>query len=104
VFLRVQKHYKNVLQKIMSKGFYKKTTKIDKNPKPIYLDFLSRFWAFLGVKGVQKQLKNIGKNKSDPGPFLVSDPPTHHRGHRFFFFAAPCVTHPPVKIREWTNF
>jgi hypothetical protein len=25
------------------------------------------------------------KNKSDPSPFLASDPPTHHRGHRFFF-------------------
>jgi hypothetical protein len=48
--------------------------------KPIF----SRFWAFLG-EGIQKHDQNNIKNKSEPGPFLASDPPIHDGGHRFHF-------------------
>jgi hypothetical protein len=47
--------------------------------------FLSIFFiTFLGVSRREK-FKNAIKNKSGPGPFLASDPPTYHGGHRFFF-------------------
>ena len=79
----VQKHYK--------KHFTKKSTK---NPKPFFLDFvLSRFWALLGEGSSKTPLKSIEKNKSDPAPFLASDPPTHHGGHDLFL-AAPCPPGP----------
>jgi hypothetical protein len=57
-----------------------------------FLDFvLSRFWVF-SMRGVQKHnKKNIENNKCHPGPFLASDPPTHHGSHRFFLVAAPCL-------------
>jgi hypothetical protein len=73
-------------KQIVSKGFYKK---IDQKPKtdffPIVLiTFLGRF----SVRGVQKHDKEY-RRKSDPGPFLASDPPTHHGGHRFFLGRPP---------------
>jgi hypothetical protein len=46
------------------------------------------------VRGVQKHDKKYRKKKSDPSPFLGSDPPTHHGGQRPFFWAAPCVIKP----------
>jgi hypothetical protein len=70
--------FKNVLQKILSKGFYKT---IDKKSKT---DFFPRFRfvTFLGVSQFQLgEIKNTSKKnpgKPDPGPFLASDPPTHH--------------------------
>jgi hypothetical protein len=64
----VQKHNeKSFAKKIVSKSFHKKFD--NKNPKPIFLDFLlSRSWAFLG-EGVQKH-NNKYHQKSDPGPFF----------------------------------
>jgi hypothetical protein len=82
----VQKHYKKrFAKKIVSKSFYKK---FDQKSKT---DFFSIFFiTFLGVsRGVQKHDKKYRKNKSDPGPFLASDPPTHHGVPGFFFLAAP---------------
>jgi hypothetical protein len=37
------------------------------------------------VRKVQKHPQKIHK-KSDPGPFLASDPPAHHGGHRLSFW------------------
>jgi hypothetical protein len=76
---------KNVLQKILPrsflKGFYKKSGEIRNR---FFLDFVYHafgFWAFLGE----------GSPKTpDPGPFLASNPPTHHGAHRFVLGAAPC--------------
>jgi hypothetical protein len=50
---------------------YEKTTKIPNQ-------------NFLG-EGVRKHHKKRKKSKFDPGPFLVSDTPTHNGGHRFCF-------------------
>jgi hypothetical protein len=55
-----------------------------------FLDFF--FITFLGVSRqgeFKNTTKNIGKKKSDPSPFSYSDPPTHHGGHRFFFYWRP---------------
>jgi hypothetical protein len=41
--------------------------KIDKNAKPIFLDFFSRFWEFLGEESKKKHHKKMSENKSDPG-------------------------------------
>jgi hypothetical protein len=71
----------DVLQKNRVEKFLpKKTTK---NPKPIFCRFSPLCITFFGrfsVRGVQKQKhdKKMSKNNSDPGPFLASDPPTHH--------------------------
>jgi hypothetical protein len=79
---------KNVLQKKSSrKVFTKKSTK---SPKPIF----SRFFVYhvfgrFSVRGGQKHDKKYRKNKSDASPFLASDPPTHHGGHRFLFYWRP---------------
>jgi hypothetical protein len=87
--LGVQKHYKTRFAKKSSrKVFTKKSTK---NPKPTFSRFVFNhvFGSFL-VRGVQKHhLKKNRKKKSDPGPFLASDPPTHHGGHRFLLFWRP---------------
>jgi hypothetical protein len=80
----VQKHYKKRFpKKILSKSFNKK---FDQKSKT---DFLSVFFydvfGRFSVRGVQKHhIKTSGK-KSDPGPFLASDLPTHHGGYRFFW-------------------
>jgi hypothetical protein len=60
-----------------------------------FLDFFlkSRFWAFLGEGSSKTRSKKYRKNKSDPSPFLASDPPTHHGGHRFFFNWRPLACH-----------
>jgi hypothetical protein len=59
----VQKHYKNLLQNnSCRKVFTKKSTK---NPKRFFSRFLFITLFF--------------------SRFLASDPPTHHRGHRFFW-------------------
>jgi hypothetical protein len=70
-------------KKIVSKSFYKK---FDQKSKTDFLSkfFHSRFWTFLGEGSSKKILK-----KSDPGPFLASEPPTHHGGHRFCFIGGP---------------
>jgi hypothetical protein len=74
---------KTFYKKIVSKSFYKKSTK---NPKSILSRFFYLVFGRFSVRGVQKHyLKNISPKKSDPGPFLASDPPTHHGGHRFFW-------------------
>jgi hypothetical protein len=67
------------------KSFYKE---IDKKIKTHFRGFSSRFWAFLGVCR-----SGEWRNKSGRGPFLASDPPTHHGGHGFFFLPAPAGYH-----------
>jgi hypothetical protein len=65
-------------QKIVSKRFYKKKTQFLFNH---VFGLFSVRGAFLG-----KNTKKIsGGNKSDPGSFLASDPPSHHpRGSPVF--------------------
>jgi hypothetical protein len=86
----VQKHYKKVLQKkSCRKVFTKKSTR---SPKPTFSRFL--FITFLGVSRqgeFKNTIKKYRKNKSDPSPFLASDPPTHYGGHRFFFIGGPLL-------------
>jgi hypothetical protein len=82
--------------KSTTKTFCKKivSKKITKKSKTDFFSiFLSRFRAFLGEGSSKTPFKkcHTKKSKSDPGPFLASDPPTHHRGHRFCL-AAPCPT------------
>jgi hypothetical protein len=89
----VQKHYKKrFTKKIVSRSFYKK---IDQKSKTDFFSnfVLSLFWTFLDEGSSKTRLKKYRKNKSDPGPFSCSDPPTHHGGHRFFF-AGPLVLDP----------
>jgi hypothetical protein len=83
--------------KTLQKTFYKKN-RVEKflqkiRPKiqnRLFLEFvLSRFWAFLDEGSSKTRLKKYRKNKSDPSPFSYCDPPTHHGGHRFFFFGGP---------------
>jgi hypothetical protein len=79
---------KTFCNKIVSKSFYKK---IDQKSKTDFFSniFLSRFWAFLEEGSSKTRFKKYRKNKSDPSPFLASDPPTHHGGHRNFFYWRP---------------
>jgi hypothetical protein len=74
---------KNGLQKqIVSKSFYKKTKIRSRFLSKILYHVFGRF----SVRGVQSTIfLKKRKDKSDPGPFLASDPPTHHGGHRLFF-------------------
>jgi hypothetical protein len=76
----------------VSKSFY---TKIYKKSKTDFfsISFLSRYWAFLGEGSSTTPPKQYQK-KSDPGPFLASDPPTYHAGVTdlcFWRLAAPCL-------------
>jgi hypothetical protein len=78
---------KTFCKKIVSKKIYKK---IDQKSKT---DFFSIFFCvtFIGrfsVRGGQKHDKKYRKNKSDPSPFLASDPRTHHGG-RFILIGGP---------------
>jgi hypothetical protein len=77
------KALQKTFKKIVSISFYKK---IDQKPKT---DFFSIFFYHVfgrfSMRGAQKHEKKYQKNKSDPGPFSYSDPPTHHGGHRFVF-------------------
>jgi hypothetical protein len=85
----VQKHNKKrFAKKIVSKSFYKK---FDQKSKTDFFSIFSyHVFGRFSVRGVQKHDKNKSqKNKSDPSPFLASDPPTHHGGHRFFFIGGP---------------
>jgi hypothetical protein len=71
----VQKHNKIFYKKVLL-SFYQKN---DKNPKPIFLDFLYHVLGRFSVRGVQKHHEiNIQINKYGPGPFLAPDPPTRH--------------------------
>jgi hypothetical protein len=63
----VQKHNKKNVQKAI----------VSKRSKTGFSSFLI---TFLGVsRGVQKHHKKMSKHKSDPGPFLAFDLPTHPR-------------------------
>jgi hypothetical protein len=59
-----------------------------KNRPKIQNRFFYRFFliTFLGVSRgeFKNMIKKYRKNKSDPGPFLASDPPTHHGVPIFF--------------------
>jgi hypothetical protein len=75
---------KNVLQKNRVEKFLQKKSKT--NFLPI---FFNQVFGRFSVRGVfQNTIKKHG-GKNDPGPFLASDPPTHHGGHRLFFLPAP---------------
>jgi hypothetical protein len=71
--------------KALQQTFCKKNRALQKNRQKIqnhfFSIFLSHFWAFLGEGSSKIPLKKISGKKSDPGPFLASDPPTHHGGH-----------------------
>jgi hypothetical protein len=68
----------------VSKSFYKK---IDQKSKTdFFLDLFYHVFGRFSVRGVQKHDKKYRTNKSDPSPFLASDPPTHHGDHRFLFW------------------
>jgi hypothetical protein len=51
--------------------------------------FYHIFGRFSMRGGQKHDKKNIEKNKSDPSPFSYSDPPTHHGGPPYLFFAGP---------------
>jgi hypothetical protein len=85
------------------------TTKNQQQKKPSFFlgCSLSRFWAFLG-EGSSKTPHENTKNKFDPGLFLASDPPTHHRGPRFVSsFGGPLrwrITnekHQKTRLNKW---
>jgi hypothetical protein len=77
---------KTFCKKIVSKSFYQKFDRKSKTDFfSVFFNLLSRFWAFLGEGSSKTRLEKYRKNKSDPSPFLASDPPTHHGGHQFFF-------------------
>jgi hypothetical protein len=80
-----------VLQKIVSKSVLVSDKKNERNPKPTGSRcLLSRFWAFLGEGSSKTPLKKYIGKRIDPGPFLATDPPTHHGGHCFVLvLAAP---------------
>jgi hypothetical protein len=81
----VQKHYKNILQKNRVEKLLKKI-----RPKIQNRFFLDFFITFFGrFSGSSKTRQKTSKHKSDPGPFLASDPPTRPRGSPFFFFGGP---------------
>jgi hypothetical protein len=94
---------KNVLQKNRAEKFLQKDRQKSKT------DFLSIFvyhvFGRLSVRRVQKQQKNTEKNKSDPGVFMTSDPPTHHGGDRIFFLGGPVAgtSHLPGGLKMTRN-
>jgi hypothetical protein len=93
---------KTFCKKIVSKSFNKK---IDKQPKTRFRFFFYHVFGRFSAKGVQNTIKKIPKNKSDPGPILASDPPTHHGGHRgeiagSLLLEAPCVLLAPCKHKH----
>jgi hypothetical protein len=65
--------------------------KIDQKKPDFFSLFLSQAFGRFSVRGVQKHEKKYRGKKSDPGPFLASDPPTHHGGHRFFLADSLCL-------------
>jgi hypothetical protein len=75
---------KNVLQKDRVEKFLQKSR--PKLQNRFFLGFVYHVFGRFSVRGVQKHdsLVLFWKiNKSDPGPFLASDPPTHHGSPRF---------------------
>ena len=63
--------------KTLQKKLYKKIGKKYKT------DFFSWFYIFIPFLCVfDEGVKKYRKNKSDPGPFLASYPPTHHGKYR----------------------
>jgi hypothetical protein len=71
---------KRFAKKSCRKAFTKNSTK---NSQLLFLDFFYHVFGRFSVRGVQKHLLKYHQNKSDPSPFLASDPPTHRGGHRF---------------------
>jgi hypothetical protein len=67
---------KTFYKKIVSKSFYKKFDQKSKTDFSRF--FLSRSWAFLDEGSTKTRQKKYRTNKSGPGPFSCSDPPTHH--------------------------
>ena len=51
----------------------------------------SRFWAFFG-EGSSKTPPEKYRKKTDPGPFLASDPPHPPRESSFLLLPAPCAS------------
>jgi hypothetical protein len=79
----VQKRYKKLFaEKSSRKVFTKKST----------TDFFYHVLGRFSVRGVPKHDKKYRQKKSDPGPFLACDPPTHHHGGHRFFLPAPCAS------------
>jgi hypothetical protein len=71
-------------------GDYKdyKNRVFTRKPTKKFVSFLfNHVFGHFSVRGVKKHDNKMQK-KSDPDPFLASDPPTHHGGFRFLF-AAP---------------
>jgi hypothetical protein len=77
---------------LQKKSCRKKFTKnLTKNPKPTFSrKYFYHVFGRFSMRGVKKHDKKKNrKNKSHASPFSYSDPPTHHGGARFFFWAAP---------------
>jgi hypothetical protein len=71
--------------------------RVEKSKTDFFSILFYHVFGRFSVRGVQKHDKKISKiNKSDPSPFLASDPPTHHGGHRFLFIGGPLATSPPA--------
>jgi hypothetical protein len=69
---------KNTTKNVLQKNRVEKL--LQKNRQAIQNIFFSRFLYVFGrflVRGLKKRPKKYQKNKSDPGPFLASDPPTN---------------------------
>jgi hypothetical protein len=77
----LKKYYKNYYKKTFCK--INRVEKFLQNSRPkvqngFFLGFvLSRFLAFLGEGSSKTPFKKLHPKKTDPGPFLASDPPTH---------------------------
>jgi hypothetical protein len=66
-------HKQNLVEKF--------TKEIDqKSNTDLFSGFLYRVFGRFSVRGVQKHENKYRKNKSDPGLFSASGPPTHHWG------------------------
>jgi hypothetical protein len=84
---RVEKFLQNIRPKIQNRFFSR---------------YFHHVFGRFSVRGVQKHdVNKISKKKSDPGPFLASDPPTHHGGHRNLL-AAPCRTYRRIEKKKNT--
>jgi hypothetical protein len=78
----VKKHHrKRFTKKSCRKAFIKKSTKQSKTDCFLFLDLFYHVLGRFTARAVQKRDKKYRENKSDTGPFLASDPPTHHGGH-----------------------
>jgi hypothetical protein len=88
--------FKNTKNNVSKKTSCRKKNR-PKIQNRLFLDFFYHIFGRYLVRGVQKHDKKYQKKNPTPSPFLYSDPPTHHGGHRFYFgLPAPWVLHPAI--------